>query len=1116
MIFKKQFIMICLKLMFMQLILQVHVSQAHDVQFESILTKQGLPQASVTSIAQDQTGFLWFGTYEGLSRYDGYSFKVFKADTKDPRSLQHNFVRTLLVDRAGRLWAGTSGGGLSLYDHQTETFVTFIHDETDTSSISFNHIYTIFEDQSGTIWIGTWGGGLNKIVMHYKNQDTGSKIIPDSVSFIHFRHDPVDKGSLASNKMTSIYQDGEGLLWIGTREGISVLDPESQLFLKKYCYDPGNPNSISSDNIASICGDSFGQIWIGTWGGGLNRFDPKTGRFERFYYDLDNPVSISHNTVMSLYTDKSGNLWIGTWGGGLNRILKSDLSAAGHRIKFHRFQQKKELEGGGGYSIYDMYQDKTGVLWVGTDWNGLRKLDPDKNQFRLYNYDIKTTNSLNSNTVFSIYKDQAGTLWIGTLSGGLNVYNEKTGRFDYFMNRPDDPYSLSSNTVRSIHEDHAGRLWIGTENGLNQFNRRTNQFKRYYRDPVNQYGDNILCIYESDNGILWLGTWENSLILFDPQKDLFQNRENFFDDNLTTIENQIIWSIKEDLYGRIWIGTDRSGLYRYDKRLRQVDHFMHDERDSNSLAGNLIYTLYVSENGDLWVATNHGLDQIVNPINIHQPLKINHYTTENGLYNSTVQSIIEDNHGNLWISNSDHLVCLNPETGDTRGYNADERLRIGEFIINAVFKDKQTGELYVGGKDGFTCFHPDSIRDNPYTPDVVLTSLRVFKHEVVPGQVINGRVILEKSITQTKSFRVSWKVNVISFEFAALHFNSPENNMYAYMLDGFDKDWNYSGRIREATYTNLDPGHYEFKVKASNSDGLWNETDTSVTLIVTPPFWETFSFRVILVIILILGLYLIYRISIHQIEINRAELEKQVKDRTHSLMHITKELKKSNNELEQFAYVASHDLQEPLRMISAYAGLLEKRMDTKLDQDSREFLSFMKDGAVRMQVLINDLLEYSRISTKGKPFKNTDFNDLMKNVLQNLKVSIDEKQAKITYNSLPGLNVDGVQMERVLQNLIGNAIKYCHLMPEVHIAAVQENGTWTFSVRDNGIGIEPKYQDKIFGIFQRLHGRDEYSGTGIGLAVCKKIIERHGGDLWVESEQDKGSVFYFTIPEMDL
>ena len=346
-----------------------------------------------------------------------------------------------------------------------------------------------------------------------------------------------------------------------------------------------------------------------------------------------------------------------------------------------------------------------------------------------------------------------------------------------------------------------------------------------------------------------------------------------------------------------------------------------------------------------------------------------------------------------------------------------------------------------------------------------------------------------------------------------MHFNSPENNLYAYKLEGFEKEWNYSGRTREAAYTNLDPGHYEFKVKASNSDGKWNKSGASISLIVTPPFWETLSFRIVLFLIVVLGLYIIYRIRIYQIELNQQELETQVKERTESLKHITEELKKSNKELEQFAYVASHDLQEPLRMVSAYAGLLEKRIDKKLDKDSREFLSYMKDGALRMQVLINDLLDYSRISTKGKSFQTADLNTLMQHVLQNLKISIDEKQARVTFDKLPTLNVDESQIVRLFQNLIGNAIKYCHLIPEVHVAVSRNNGEWTFTVSDNGIGINPKYQTRIFGIFQRLHGRDEYSGTGIGLAVCKKIVERHGGKLWVESEAEKGSVFYFTLPQ---
>ena len=1101
---------LCVPVLF--LLLQIDKAYAHEVKFENLSTEQGLSQASVTSIVQDQTGFLWFGTYDGLNRYDGYAFKVFKVDPKDSKSLQNNFIRTLLVDRTGRLWVGTSGGGLSLFDRKTETFVNYLHDEGNNSSISFDDLYTIFEDRSGAIWVGTWGGGLNKLVLHFDNQKDEKIDLPDSVSFMRFRHDPDDINSLASDKMTSIYQDREGMLWIGTRAGISILDPDNQKFIRHYHHEPANSGSLSSDNITHICEDKKGNIWIGTWGGGLNRFNPETERFDRFSYDPDNPESISHNIVMRLFTDKNGDLWIGTWGGGLNRISAAEVSVPKNTIKFRRFQHHDELESGGGYSVYDIFQDQTGVLWIGTDWTGIKKLDPDKNQFALFEYDIQTPNHLNSNTVLSLYKDRQGLLWIGTLSGGLNRYNEKTEQFRYFMSKPSDPSSLSNNTVRSICEDRSGRLWIGTEAGLNQFNRKTGVFTRCYQDPDKFISDNIITIYQSSDEKLWLSKRGLGLFQYDTERNLYKSGHDL-PAGLSEIKDQIIWCITEDLYNRLWIATSRSGLYRYDRSMRQLDHFMHDEDDSSSLTDNLVYSLYVSAEGDIWVATSRGLDQIVNPINIHQPLKIKHYTTDNGLYTNTVQSILEDDHGNLWVCNGDYLVCVNPKTGDTRGYNANDRLQIGEFSINAAFKDLKTGEMYIGGKDGFTLFHPDSIKDNSYIPRVVVTSFQIFKHEVQPGQEINGRIILDRSIIQTKSIRLSYKDNVLSFGFAALHFNSPENNLYAYKLEGFEKEWNYSGRIREATYTNLDPGHYEFKVKASNSDGKWNKSGASISLIVTPPFWETLSFRIVLFLIVVLGLYIIYRIRIYQIELNQQELETQVKERTESLKHITEELKKSNKELEQFAYVASHDLQEPLRMVSAYAGLLEKRIDKKLDKDSREFLSYMKDGALRMQVLINDLLDYSRISTKGKSFQTADLNTLMQHVLQNLKISIDEKQARVTFDKLPTLNVDESQIVRLFQNLIGNAIKYCHLIPEVHVAVSRNNGEWTFTVSDNGIGINPKYQTRIFGIFQRLHGRDEYSGTGIGLAVCKKIVERHGGKLWVESEAEKGSVFYFTLPQ---
>ena len=862
-------------------------AQSGIIKFENISNRNGLSQGSVVSIAQDEKGFMWFGTYEGLNRYDGYTFKVYRNDVNDEKSLSNNFVRTLLVDQSGTLWAGTQGGGINIYDKDNDNFIHYIHNPNDKSSLSHDNIFQIYQDSQGSIWIATWGGGLDRIIPNSHNS------FDKKLEFEHYLNNPDEKLSLADNRVSSLYEDNSGRLWIGTRNGVNVFDLHKNSFIRTYLNNSKNSNSLSDNNVTKITGDRFGNIWISTWGSGLNLLDPETEKFYHFKNIPTNSNSISYDVIMSLFTDRNSNIWICTWGGGLNKLeLPGNFTASqANELSFIRYQnQPNNISSLAGNSIYTIYEDKTHVLWIGTDWNGISKYDQDKSKFAHYESDPNAEDGLKGNTILALYKDKYKNLWIGTLGTGLNMYDESSKKYTHFTYNPNNPYSISNNSVHSIIQDRSGNLWIGTESGLNRYDYKTSRFYRYYFDPNDLGSSHINYLHEDKNGYIWVGSWQNGLAKFDPKSKKFEMfTYNPRDPN--SIGSNIIYSICEDKQGRIWVGTDLGGLNLYQPEENHFLRLKHSIEDTTSIISDKINALLVSSKNELWIGSGDGLDKLILNENITSEEKFFHYSTAENFNISNVQSILEDDHGNLWITSGVYLLKYNPITKEIKKFHSGSRLEAGEFTINAVYKDSGTGQMYIGGVKGFNIFHPDSIQYNSIVPHTVITDFRISNKSVNIDQKINDKKLLTKSIVETNEITLSYKDDVISFSFSALHYNSPEDNNYAYMMDGFEKEWNYVGNKREATYTNLDPGNYTFRVKSSNNDGVWNNDATSLKITITPPFWATWWFRGTASFFILLMIVIIYRIRIYNMKMTNKRLEQNVTDRTRDLV-------KANNELE--------------------------------------------------------------------------------------------------------------------------------------------------------------------------------------------------------------------------
>ena len=815
-----------------------------SLKFEHLSVTEGLSQSSVNCILQDDKGFMWFGTQDGLNRYDGYDFAVFRPLPDNPNSLSHNFILSLFQDRAGTLWIGTNGEGLDRYDKETRQFINYRFVPGDPHSLSANFVFSILQDRDGILWIGT-AGGLNRYD-------------PDRDHFIHYVHDRSDPHSLSDNSVRSIFEDQDGTLWIGTgRGGLDKFDREMEHFTH-FRHDPADPQSLSSDFVRAIYQDRAGVLWIGTEGGGLDQYDPAMKRFINYEHKADDPNSLSNNSVRSIYQDREGLLWIGTDGGGLNSLDRE----TGHFVRYQSdlnnpFSLSSDFIG-------PVFEDQTGTLWIGTHGGGINKIDRSTKRFAHYRAIPNNADSPSNNLIWALVQDRGGTLWVGTNGGGLDSYDRDKDEWRHFQHDPADPSSLSSNIVRSIFEDRTGDLWIGTQGGcLDQFDRSTENFVHFQVDENGSCltgGASIQSIFQDGAGALWIGFSDRGLGQFDPSSGRLAYISGW--------NRGEVRAIRQGPEKSLWIGTS-GGLVRWDPDKGWLDHYHYDAGDSDSLSSNLVMSVFQDRSGILWVGTfGGGLNRFE-----QDSETFIRYREQDGLPSDVVYGILEDERGYLWLSTNMGLSQFDPQTETFANYDMYDGLQSNEFNAGAYFQN-ESGEMFFGGINGFNAFYPERIVGNPFVPPIVLTALTQDGQELMPGQAVEN--IQEASI--------SWPKNFFEFEFTALNFSQPEKNQYAYMLQDFDDDWNHVGTRRFGRYTNLPGGNYLLRIIGSNDDGVWNMEGVSVTITIVPPFWESWWFQGMVLLMLagtVVGAYLR---RVRGIETQTRELESQVNERTAELL----------------------------------------------------------------------------------------------------------------------------------------------------------------------------------------------------------------------------------------
>ena len=1070
------------------------LAQLNQVPFIHLSTKQGLSQAHVSNILKDKNGFMWFCTDNGLNKYDGYTFKIFDNKKNDPTTISNNYTLCIVEDKNGDIWVGTASG-LDKYDRNKETFTHY----SPNKSIAIHHILI---DSKGIFWLSTAEG-------FYEFNATKN-------TFKQYLNSTINSNSLSNNYVTKMVEDNDGNYWIGTKDGLNKFDAAKNIFS---IYTTNTKISIASNWVKTLYKDKAGKIWIGMVGGGITSYDTKNNIFINYKRQLNNANSLCHNDILSIAEDSKNNLWIGTENGGIS--IYNTQANTFLNIKNSAYDDESLSNN----SIYSIYQDDIGNMWVGT-WSGGINLHPlIGKKFHPYTAVKGETNSLNNPSVISATAGNNHIIWIGTDGGGINKFNTTTKKFEKIFNKENGPNMITNNYINTLLLLPNNKLAIGYHRGaFDILNTLTNNIDHHIsiknsNDTEIEISANSIFADKDEN--IWVGTWGVGVLVYTKKFKLIKKfTHNITDSN--SICSDFINCFYQTPDGKIWIGTSL-GITIVEKFII-TKKIKSNASNTNSLSHDEVNKILVDKNNNIWIATSGGLDRMLN-----ENSTILHFNESNGLPSNLINSIIEDKLGNIWIGSSNGLSMLNYTTQKIRNYKIEDGLQGKEFNFNAVLKDSK-GALFFGGTEGFNYFFPDSLMENKTPPPVYITNLRIFNKTIIPSA---NNDILQQSISETKYLKLGYTNSVITFEFAALNFTFSENNQYAYMLEGFDKDWIYSGTSRFATYTNLDAGKYTLKVKASNNDGVWNQVGTALDITITPPWWKTWwVLSVVLFSIIISVIYFHYN-RVAFLNKQNLKLEKKVQEQTSELVIKNKEeikarieaelarkeadianikLTISNKEMEQFAYIASHDLKEPLRTTSSFVQLLQKKYKGKLDDDADKYIHFITDATERMKVLITDLLEFSRIGTELQ-VTLIDSNQILSSVIKDLDTIIKETNTIITAQHLPTFNGYETEMKLLFQNLLTNAIKFRKksVNPIIHISVKENINEWEFAITDNGIGINSNYFDKIFKIFQRLHTKTQYEGSGIGLAHCSKIVALHHGKIWVSSALNVGSVFYFTI-----
>lgn len=1069
--------------------------------FSLLDINSGLSSNQVKCILKDSRGYVWVGTASGLNRYDGYRCKVFRYHSNDSTSLRNNDVLQLAEGPGGKIWVKTSQG-MCIYNPATEQFIRRQRDLLRQMALPADAtVDHVLKGRDGNFWFVVRGMGLAR----YNPRTQRTHLL---------RHSLGAKGGLSTNTISAIGQTTHGDIWIVHRNGLLerlngktlkieerndeiyrtysqqqldyalTVDSDNDLWLYMrekeggvffydsslktlQHFDKGSQRLALSSNLTrGIVEGEKGKIWIGADHGGINVLDKRSWTVQPIRNNDEVESSLAHNSINTLYKDNEGIVWVGTFKKGVNYYHKNII----------RFPAAKHLSTAPGSLPYEdinaFAEDDRGNLWMATNGGGLLYLDRATGAYTRYRHNPQDASSLASDVVVNLLIDRNKQLWVGTYLGGLDRFDGK--KFTHFKNEPGSPASISDNSIWELYEDRRGNLWIGTLRG--------------------------------------------GLEMLDPARKKLVH--STLKGGQYPVHCDYISSIAEDRHGNLWVAGGY-GIDIFHQETGKSSLLLHDPKNPGSLVSNQITAIFKDSRQNMWVGTAEGLD-----LYQEKTGSFTHFTPESGLSNSAVSSVVEDQSGHLWVSTQNGVFQVIPQksvkggiTYAIRNFDELDGLQGKTFNERAGISLK-SGEVILGGPNGFNLFHPARIEKNAVAPKVVFTDFQLFNKSLAPNQPYNGRVILSQTIADTRQITLEHDENAFSIEFAALNYIHPEKNRYRYQLEGFDQGWRtVDSHNRKVSYTNLDPGHYTFRVMAANNDGVWNRQGASVELVVLAPFWQTPVAYAGYVVLLGLALVAVRRLELRKARARfLAEQEKREVRQLHEL-----DLMKI-----KFFTNVSHEFRTPLTLILAP---IEKLLRTSPDPDQQQQFQMIQKNARRLLHMVNQLLDFKKMGLEemNLSLAEGDVVDFVRETVHSFLDLSDKKGISLSFrSSVERLQIafDHDKLEKVLFNLLSNAFKFTpgqgRIEVELHCrendSSVEGLKILEIKVRDTGIGIPKDNQAKIFERFFRDAVPDHMmnQGSGIGLALASEFVHLHAGLISVESTPGQGSCFTVTLPVKEL